>query len=195
MKQKHIKYTYLKTILLCIFCCVQVCMAEEKNEDSDTLPLYIIEPVTCRGVEIWVPAIKQGPIINRSCRPRKNCNFETGLQSTVLHEKDSLCPDYAARFLAEYSHVRFRKVLPLTIEQGWQWKGLTCEVERDYGRYDLEALGGSWENSWEAVLSIGQSDIKTGWLDDSDEEQMSSINVEMFSNMRVRDGYPKKCKL
>ena len=193
--QKHIKQPCWTIILLCLLFGGQVCMADEKDKVSDTLPLYIIEPVTCHSIEIWVPAIKQGPVINRSCRPRKNCVFDTGLQSTVLHEKDSLCPEYLARFLAEYSHAMFRRVLPLTIEGGWQWKNFSCLEERDCGKYDLEALGGSWENSWEAVLSLGQAGINSGWLDEFEEVQMSSVNVEMFFDMRIRDGYPKKRKL
>ena len=45
---------------------------------SDRLPpieTFLAKPIDLENINVWVPAQKTGPVINRSCRPKKNCSF------------------------------------------------------------------------------------------------------------------------
>jgi len=190
--------------------CFKLILADNNQPASNSLRLppietFVIEPIELENVSTWVPAAKIGPRINRSCRANKNCSYSSVLPATVHHSKTELCPKEVARLLAEYTACYHEQSMPLTIFNGWQWEYSYSLCQFESGTYDLPGRGGSWENSWEAILtqSAGSACFQrmriapSGALSSkaNSREQKSSIEVKTFSFMRTRDGYPKKWKL
>jgi len=176
--------------------------AASNSSQLPPIETFLLEPIQLENVCLWVPASKTGPLINRSCRLRENLVYSCALPAGVQHTKTKSCPNDLARLLAEYTACYHEASLPLTIFNGWQWEYSYNLCQFESGGYRLPARGGSWENSWEAILtqSVGSADSQWlriapsgDFLDRSaDNKQQSSIKVRTFSYMRTRDGYPKK---
>lgn len=181
---------------------------DQVTSNSPQLPpieTFLLEPIELENVSVWVPAGKTGPLINRSCRPKKNCSYSCVLPASVDHAKTEFCPKEIARLLAEYTACYHEQSLPLTIFNGWRWEYSYSLCQFESVTYDLPERGGCWENSWEAILtqSTGSADFQWLKVPPSDKfvgksdrsKQKSSIEVRTFDSMRTRDGYPKKRKL
>jgi hypothetical protein len=199
-------YRSVSVMCLIVWCGCSVTLAQEGNEPRaktvlPPLETVILEPVELENIVIWVPASKIGPIINRSCRPRKNCSISCVLPADVRHTKSASCPSEVARLLAEYTARYYEESLPLTILDGWQWEYSFSLCQYDALTYELPARGGSWESVLEAVLSLSEGTIGLHWLEMPEGEAppkavqndgpKSSIEVCAFNAMRIRDGYPK----
>lgn len=166
---------------------------------------FVMQPISLDSISAWVPADKRGPIINRSCQPRRNNVYSCLLPAGVRHTKTESCPDAVARLLAEHAACHYEQTLPLTIFNGWQWEYSDSLGQFESVSYDLDARGGSWENSSEAVLMRTVGSIVGEWVqlvlaggpaaDIGCEALESRIEIHAFSSMRTRDGYPKKRKL
>ena len=181
---------------------------EKKSTDyADNLPpmeTFILEPVEIENESIWVPAAKVGPVINRSCRIKEDSS-SCVLPATVNHSKKDNCPDDIARILAEQIAYYHEKALPLTIFNGWQWEYLYSLSQYESKTYDLGDHGGSWENTWEVILTSSIGHLQAQWIPISilsndkakaDENvQSTKIEINTFSDMRTRDGYPKIRKI
>jgi hypothetical protein len=199
--------------ITCIAILLMCSMFVTATDNHGTLSSYelppietsLLEPIGLENVNIWVPADKTGPTINRSCRSRKNCTYACVLPASIYHTKTELCPKEVARLLAEYVACYYERNLPLTILNGWQWEYSYSLSQFESGIYDLSERGGSWENSWEAILtgSIGSAEFQWVQVSSSEDlllksdnnEQETNIEVITFDSMRIRDGYPKIRKL
>lgn len=180
----------------------------KENEVALKLPSIetaLLEPLELANISIWVPAVKSGPLINRACQGKSNYSYFAVLGANVQHVKTDACPEEVARLLAEYTAVYHEESLPLTIFNGWQWEYSFGICQFESVSYDLDARGGCWENSWEAVLTHSEGTISLKWLKTSysgdspgepvNNKQTSIIEVNTFSSMRTRDGYPKRRQL
>jgi hypothetical protein len=172
--------------------------------DSPHLPpieTFFLEPIQLESVSAWVPATKVGPDIHTSCEPQKGCMYSSILPASVVHTKTEFCPRGVARLLAEYAGRYHEQSLPLTRFDGWRWEYTYSLCQSERGTYDLLVRGSSWENSWEAVLtqSVGSANLQWIQILSSGTQyelgagrQESRLEVETFSSMRTRDGYPKR---
>lgn len=164
-----------------------------------------IEPIELENVTVWVPAAKAGPLINQSCRAKGGCDYSFLLPALVKHEKTEQCPGYLAKILAELTSVFHRDSLPLTILNGWQWEFMYSLSQFQAVKYSLPSRGGSWENCWEAVMTVTCAKNRHEWLhikptgkyqiNESANQTESKIKINSFSHVRTRDGYPKERKL
>ena len=204
---------YKVTSILCLAALLthsEIFMADDSKRASNSSQLppietFLLEPIKLESVSVWVPAAKTGPLINRSCRPKKNCLYSCVLPASVHHTKTERCPKEVAGLLAEYTACYHEQSLPLTIFNGWQWEYSYSLCQFETVTYDLPERGGCWENSWEAILtqSTGSADFQWFQLSPSNEfvgklsssKPKSSIEVRTFDSMRTRDGYPKKRQL
>ena len=176
-----------------------------KEIEMPPIETVCLEPVNIENVSIWVPAVKSGPFINRSCKPRGNLGLSSTLPASVKHVKKEYCPPQAARLLAEISSAYHSESLPLTIFNGWQWEYLYNLSQYFSATYGLPARGGCWENCWEAVMTISWGQIKPQWLSieslgkfdarRGDTKTESELAVSTFNSVRIRHGYPKERKL
>jgi len=199
----------MKKLLLLFSGCIMFASAalagDRIAEELSKLPfeMAIIEPVEIENVSIWVPAVKSGPFINRSCLPKQGLMKLSVLPATVDHRKEENCPPSVARILAEIVSVHHEKVLPLTIFNGWQWEYSYSLCQYDETLYTLLQRGGSWENCHEAILNISIGQAILSWLevgpikmDILDVKKLkSNAYVHVFTSMRTRNGYPKKRSL
>ena len=199
----------MKIPLLLLFGCFaaggSVFAAGELDNELAAIPIEIavIEPAEIQYVSLWVPAVKSGPFINRSCRVQQNLTNASELPATIDHQKDPNCPPEPARILAELASGYQEKMLPLTIFNGWQWEYnfSLCQYEKD--NYALPDHGGCWENCHEAILSMTIGKIACCWMTASPlqldllgkSDMTSTILIHTFSSMRTRDGYPKERNL
>lgn len=196
--------------LVVLLTCCSIVLADDNQTIANSLQLppietFLMEPIELENISIWVPANKVGPVINRTCTHNTGILYLSTLPASVRHTKIETCPDKVARLLAEYAACYHQQNLPLTVFNGWQWEYSYSMCQSKSVKYDLPMRGGSWENSWEAVLtqSTGSSDflwlrisVTNDFLDKSDNsEHKSSIEVKTFSSMRTRDGYPKERQL
>jgi len=165
---------------------------------------FVLQPIQLENTSVWIPAGKTGPVINRSCGPKRNCSCSCVLPAKVRHEKTGLCPREVAKLLAEHAARYHEHSLPLTIFNGWQWEYSYSLCQFESATYDLPARGGCWENSWEAILTQSIGSVNCQWLqvvpsDKSEEKagasEESHIQVTTFNSLRTRDGYPKKRQL
>jgi hypothetical protein len=127
------------------------------------------------------------------------------LSAAVEHTKAECCPEGLARVLAEYTAGYHQQSLPLTILGTWRWEYSYSPCQFDSVWFDLRKRGGSWEGSWEAVLSQSVGSIDLQWEQiwaagnlgsvSDDNKAQSHIETRNFSAMRMRDGYPKERKL
>lgn len=189
---------------------VKVVPAGDSAAGSGGLQLPPIEtfigaPVELEHISIWVPAAKFGPEINWSCNTREDYSHSAVLSAAVEHTKTERCPEEFARVLAEYTAGYNQQTLPLTILGTWRWEYSLSPSQFDSVRFDLRKRGGSWEGSWEAVLTQSAGSIDLQWwrisaagdfndLPDTNKAQ-SHIETQNFSTIRMRDGYPKERKL
>lgn len=200
----------LNTTLVLSFIAVLTCISiikaginPDRQIEDDSIPLetFIIKPIDLEHLDIWVPAAKAGPMLNRSCQPRLNCSYWAAMPADIRHTKQPGSLTQLARLLAEHAASFHKESLPLTIFNGWQWEYSYNLCQYVSAVYDLEEHGGSWENSFEAILSItsGSADI-VGMTFDRDgkfsfetvnPEQHSNIFVSTFSAIENRYGYPK----
>jgi len=168
------------------------------------LETFYVEPMELDNISIWVPAVKDPPVINRACMPKEALQTNIFLPDRILHTKTPDCPNEVARLLAEYTAGYHKQDMPLTIFNSWQWDYHFSVSEHQTFSYDLPARGGAWENCMEAILtqSIGlgrisrvrDSSLKRLSKESRKSEQTSKIRVKMFSSVRTRDDYPKKRK-
>lgn len=187
--------------------CSNITLADDNKITPDLMQLppievFCIEPVELENISIWVPAARVGPAINKNCQPQRNCQYSFVLPASVYHEKTPLCPVNAARLIAEYTAFYHMRSLPLTIFDGWRWEYSYSLSPIESGMYDLPQNGGCWENSWEAVLTQSEGQVRCRWLDifdsgrfvekSDDGKQKSTIEVKTISCVKVRNGYPKK---
>ena len=205
------KHKFRKILCVVILIMGLKIILADNNQPTSNLPelpaieTVLLEPIELENTDIWVPAAKIGPLINRSCRAKENCSYSFLLPASVHHTKTRDCPEEVARLLAEYAAVYHEKTLPLTIFNGWQWEYYYSLCQFESAAYDLPRRGGCWENSWEAILTLsaGSADFQRvhvapsgnfpGKPDNS--KQKSNIEVKTFSSMRMRDGYPKERQL
>jgi hypothetical protein len=180
---------------------------ESSPEPPDLPPVetFIMQPICIDSISAWVPADKSGPNINRGCVARRNCVYSCLLPAGVQHTKTEDCPEAVARLLAEHAWRHHEQNLPLTIFNGWQWEYSysLCQFESVF--YDLDARGGSWESSLEAVLTRTLGTIVGQWVPiplgarsgaaPRPHALQSRIEISAFNSMRTRDGYPKKRQL
>jgi hypothetical protein len=183
-----------------------VCLADNGQADFNlpAIETFIVEPTVIENVNIWVPAARSGPFINRSCRIKENLAFSSVLPASVKHQKTEQCPNQTARMLAELASFYHTHSLPLTIFNGWQWEYTYSMCQYESVSYDLANRGGSWENGWEAILNLSCGEIQLQQLGIESLEKFSVrkslpaesiIEVKTFSSMRTRDGYPKERQL
>ena len=178
--------------------------SEEFDEKLPPMETFIMEPIEIENKSIWVPAAKVGPVINQSCRTKEG-SCSCLLPATVNHSKTDLCPDDVARLLAEQIAGYHEETLPLTILNGWQWEYLYSLGQYESDEYDMEERGGSWENSWEAILTSSVGCLQALWIPVSTSVDVkpktdgnvnkSNIEIKTFNYMRTRDEYPKIRKL
>ncbi len=195
----------LLTIIVLLVCIsvINAGINPDRKIEDDSIPLetFIIKPIDLEHLDIWVPAAKAGPIFNRSCQPRRNCSYSAAMPANIRHKKKPGSLPQLARLLGEHAASFHKESLPLTIFNGWQWEYSynLCQYVSEV--YDLGEHGGSWENSFEAILSVtgGNADIvsmafsRDGQLsfETFNPEQNSNIFVSTFSAMGNRYGYPK----
>lgn len=194
-------------LIATFFILIGTCLANEGQANFKFLPIEIIciEPVSIENISIWVPAVKSGLFINRSCQPKENCSYSSTLPASINHTKTKYCPAEVARLLAEYTAIYHKNSLPLTIFNGWRWEYKYSLCQFESVTYDLPRRGGCWESCWEAVMNLSYGSSKLIWLeakslDQFDSKQLdvtpeSTIEVRTFSSMRTRDGYPKERQL
>ena len=182
------------------------CLADDGRAVADlpAIETFVIEPTVIENVSIWVPAVRSGPFINRSCTIKENLSFSSALPASVKHQKTDHCPDQIARILAELTAFYHSQSLPLTTFNGWQWEYTYTLCQYESVSYNLARQGGCWENSWEAVLNLSCGSIVIQQLELESLETFkvkktlpaeSTIEVKTFSLMRTRDGYPKERQL
>jgi len=167
------------------------------------IEMVVLKPAELQSVNIWVPAVKSGPFINRSCRAQQNLASSSELSATINHQKETNCPAQPARILAELTSGLYEKELPLTIFNGWQWEYSYSLCQYENASYTLSERGGSWEDCHEAILNMTIGEIALSWLKASTSQlelleqanTKSTIYIHTFSSMRTRDGYPKERKL
>lgn len=171
----------------------------------ERIETFLLEPVELENISMWVPADKVGPLINKSCRPRRGDSYSSMLPASVNHTKTTSCPEEVARLLAEFTAYYHEKKLPLTIFNGWQWEYSYSLSQFESVSYDLPQRGGCWEGSWEAILTLSTGSLDFQWVetpslkepvrevDETDEK--TSIEIRTFDSMRMRDGYPKERNL
>ena len=168
------------------------------------LETFVTEPVVIENICIWIPAAKSGPFINRSCQIQGNQDASFYLPASVKHQKNEDCPPQTARILAELASFYHSQSLPLTIFNGWQWENTYNVCQFESTRYNLAKRGGCWENSWEAILNLScglvllqQVDIDSSEIFNTHKyiPSESIIEVNTFSSLRTRDGYPKERQL
>ena len=200
------KNTSLVLSLITVLACISVIKAginPDRQIEDDSIPLetFIIKPFDLEHLDIWVPAAKIGPMFNRSCRPRLNCSYFAAMPADIRHTKKPGSLTQLARLLGEHAASFHKESLPLTIFNGWQWEYSYNLCQYVSAVYNLKERGGSWENSFEAILSItaGSADI-VGMTFNRDgrfsfetvnPDQQSNILVSTFSAMGNRYGYPK----
>jgi hypothetical protein len=165
---------------------------------------FVTEPAIIENVSVWVPAARSGPFINQSCKIKENLASSPVLPASVEHLKTDYCPDQIARILAELCSFYHSRSLPLIIFNGWQWEYTYSMCQYEPVNYKLARHGGSWENSWEAILNLSCGAIHVLQLDIESPEKFSInktassesiIEVKSFSSMRTRNGYPKERQL
>jgi len=167
-----------------------------------SIETFFAEPIELENISIWVPAVKEGPLINWSCMAKRNHSYSCVLAANVSHRRTTSCPEDLARLLAEYTAVYYEDSMPLTIFNGWQWEYSYSMCAFDSAVYSLHSRGGSWEYSSEAILTESAGSARADWMNvvASDkyefelagDEMKSDIEVRIFSSMRTRDGYPKE---
>lgn len=202
------KIIIVYSILSVIFMTAVSANNNRQGQTSFSLPpmeTLIIEPIEVEQISIWVPAGKVGPVINNSCMPKKDNSDSCELPAIVNHTKTQSCPEGLARLLAEYTAPYHEQNLPLTIFNGWQWDYFYSLSQFENVSYELPKRGGCWENSWEAVLNQSIGTSKMQWLsmansnrntEQSDyNKQDSQIEIQTFTSMRTRNGYPKERQL
>jgi hypothetical protein len=206
-----VRYQYANSVFMAVmltYSVVAIAGDIRGTLDSSQLPpieTFLLQPADLENVSIWVPAEKAGPVINRSCGPKRNRSYSCVLRASVHHTKTKLCPKQVARLLAEYVALYHERSLPLTIFNGWQWEYSYTLCQFESVTYDLPARGGCWENSWEALLSQSVGAANFEWLqisplcklaDKSEATKAKSlIEVRTFSSVRTRNGYPKERQL
>ena len=188
-------------VILTMTCPAQDGLAPQTIENLPPLETFILEPVKLNCVSIWVTADKVGPEINRACRPRFANMYSYALPVRIDHTKKEDCPESIARLLAEYTWSHHKENAPLTIFNGWKWEYAYSMSQYQTLTYDLPADGGSWEHCSEVILNSISGDICGKWLQITDAGQMSStpksgtseshIEINTFSSIRTRHGYPK----
>jgi hypothetical protein len=198
MIYKIVKVSFVISVVL-----ATTVLADDESVAKQLPPLetFIIEPVEMEHISIWVPAVKAGPFINKSCRPEINCSYSCVLPATVSHTKTDSCQDGVAKLLAGYAAGYHKQSLPLTIFNGWQWEYSYSLSQFETVTYDLPERTGCWESSWEAVLNQSTGSIEARWLqvspsnktesDSDNNKQKSQIEVKTFDSLRTRNGYPK----
>lgn len=179
--------------------------AASVSEQLPPMETFLLDPIEIESISAWVPAGNSGPVINRSCRPKKNCLFSCVLPATVDHTKAENCPREVARLLAERTAYYHEQSLPLTIFNGWQWEYSYSLCQFESVTYDLPRRGGCWEGCWEAILTQSTGSVCFQWLQifpsgtsvgtQAGKGQGSQIEVKTFNFMRTRDGYPKERQL
>jgi len=210
-KRTPMRCRFRETLYLtCLVICSNIISAANNQPvlNSPQLPpleTFLIEPIKLENISIWVPAARCGPMINRACRPQENRLYSFALPASVRHEKTDLCPDEIARLLVEYTALYYKQTLPLTIVDGWRWEYSSNLAQFEPVTYDLPEHGGCWEDSWEAVLTQSTGLLNCQWLQISEPdkptvkqingEQKSNIEINNFSHVRTRNGYPKKRNL
>ena len=203
-------YNFAKLCLTVLLLCTVVVLPDDNRAESisQSLPpleTFLLEPIEVENVSAWVPAGNSGPLINRSCQPKRNCSFSCVLPATVRHTKTEFSPKEVARLLAERTAHYHEQSLPLTIFNGWQWEYSYSLCQFESVTYNLPQRGGCWEDCWEAILtqSTGSANIQWTQILPSDKsagtqagkKQGSQIEVKTFNSMRTRDGYPKERQL
>ena len=196
--------SYVSIILLLIL--GTACLADNGRADIDfpAMETFVIEPTVIENVSIWVPAARNGPFINRSCRIKENLTFSSVLPASISHQKTDACPGPIARILAELISFYHTQSLPLTIFNGWQWEYSYSLCQYESANYNLKQRGGCWENAWEAILNLSFGMSRMQLLELGSPEKFSIkktlpaesiIEIKAFSSMRTRDGYPKERQL
>ncbi|MHC4645623.1 MAG: hypothetical protein ACYTBJ_08970 [Planctomycetota bacterium] len=202
-----------KTIVLCAVILLAafpgfLAAGDKARSDLPELPpmeTFFLQPIDVETVSYWVPAAKAGPLINRACRGRDD-SFSSVLPAGVQHTKKQGCPEDLARLLAEHTARYHERSMPLTIFNGWQWEYAYSLCQYESVEFRLPSHGGSWESTWETILTQSEGSIGLEWLQvpttaagspcsSAITEPQSSIEVKTFSSMRVRDGYPKERQL
>ncbi len=200
---------HIRLIMFCGLTSTALCLSAAGRRDeapsrvADRPPLetFILQPVSVDSISVWVPADRDGPIINRSCTARRNGVYSSNLSAGVHHTRTEDCPDALARLVAEYAAPLHERHLPLTIFNGWQWEYSYSLSQFESTLYDLNARGGSWENALEAVLTRTLGSVAGEWIpvpcaedppaQPHASEAQSHIEVTTFDSLRTRDGYPK----
>jgi hypothetical protein len=199
----------IRLIMFCGLTSTALCLSAVGQADQtlsqapDLLPLetFILQPISIDCIGVWVPADRDGPIINRSCTARRNGVYSSNLSASVHHTRTQDCPDALARLPAEYAALLHEQHLPLTIFNGWQWECSYSLSQFESALYELDARGGSWEIALEAVLTRTLGRVAGEWIPIPHEEGLSGdvrtdhvrsrIEVITFDSLRTRDGYPK----
>ena len=176
--------------------------AESVSQLLPPMETFLIEPIGIENVSAWIPAGNSGPLINRSCQPKRNCTFSCVLPATVRHTKAENSPKEIARLLAERTAYYHEQNLPLTIFNGWQWEYSYSLCQFESVIYDLPQRGGCWESCWEAILTQSTGSANFQWAQilasgkllgtQASKRKGSQIEVITFNSMRTRDGYPKE---
>ena len=151
-------YNFAKLCLTVLLLCTVVVLPDDNRAESisQSLPpleTFLLEPIEVENVSAWVPAGNSGPLINRSCQPKRNCSFSCVLPATVRHTKTEFSPKEVARLLAERTAHYHEQSLPLTIFNGWQWEYSYSLCQFESVTYNLPQRGGCWEDCWEAILT------------------------------------------
>jgi len=193
--------SYLSIVLFLVL--GTTCLADDGRADFElpAIETFVTEPTIIENVNIWVPAARSGPFINRSCHIKENLAFSLVLPASVRHQKTDHYPSQTARILAELTCFYHSQSLPLTIFNGWQWEYNNSMCQYESVSYDLAQRGGCWENSWEAILNLSCGTSRMQILELESLEKFSIykiapsesiIEVKTFSSMMTRDGYPKE---
>ncbi len=200
--------SFLTVLLLVMLIAFPHITAEETEPKVlELLPIetILVEPIGLTNINIWVPAAKAGPFINKGCTEKSGCLYSLALPGSVNHTKSESCPKGIAKELAKYTADYYRGQLPFTIFNGWQWEYSYSLCEFESVTYNLLNWGGSWESSWEAILKIGDGTNNLQWVNvlpsaefaekNNGDKRKSNIRIRVFSSVRIRDGYPKKRRL
>ena len=188
--------------LLAVTCLGQDKAVPPPMENLPPMETFIIEPVKLNSASLWVAADKVGPEINRACRTRYGNEYSCILPVSINHDKQPRCPESLARLLAEFTWPYHKEYLPLTIFNGWQWEYSFNLSQYETATYNLPARGGSWENCLEVILNTTSGDLYENWLqiedsgkivnDPNSSKSVSHLEINTFSSLRTRHGYPKK---
>jgi hypothetical protein len=202
------KFAKLYLTVSLLFTMVILTNDNQGKSASQSLPpmeTFLIEPIEVENVSAWIPAGNSGPLINRSCQPKRNCSFSCVLPATVRHTRTESSPKEVARLLAEHTARYHEQSLPLTIFNGWQWEYSYSLCQFESVTYDLPQRGGCWESCWEAILTQSTGSANFEWTrilpsgelagTHAGKRQGSQIEVKTFNSMRTRDGYPKERQL